>query len=149
MILVIAAVALVAFASLAMAGADCGKCPAKSACKAAADCPGYDKASVTTFEAKVVSIDKETCKTCNMTHVDLTVETEAGKVKVRLGPAWFMEKQDEILEQGDVVEILASKVKEGDSDMFVAGKVKKGDEVLMLRDEAGLPVWQGWRRGQV
>jgi hypothetical protein len=30
---------------------------------------------------------------------------------------------------------------------LIAAKVKKGDERLRLRDESGVPVWTGWRRG--
>jgi hypothetical protein len=29
---------------------------------------------------------------------------------------------------------------------MIAADVKKGDEVLMLRDQKGVPVWAGWKR---
>jgi hypothetical protein len=145
--LTLAAVAVVAFAGAAMT--DCGHCGKDHAtCLGKGDCMGYDKAAMTTFKATVVSIDKETCKGCGMTHVDLVVKMKDDKVKVRLGPAWYMDKQEELLEKDDVIEIFASKVKEGDHDFFVAGKIVKGDDVLMLRDEDGLPMWRGWRRGK-
>ncbi len=149
--LVLVAVATVAFAGVATA--DCGYCGAGKhhggKCQATSDCPGYDKATVTTFKATVVSMDKETCKGCGMTHVDLVVKTKDDQIKVRLGPAWYIDKQEELLKTDDVIEIIASKVKEGDSELFVAGKIIKGDDVLMLRDENGLPMWRGWRRGKV
>jgi hypothetical protein len=103
---------------------------------------------VKTFKATVVSVDRETCKGCKKTHVDLVVKTKDDKLTVRLGPAWYIDNQGDALKKDDVVEIFASKVKEGDHDMFVAGKITKGDDVLMLRDEDGLPMWQGWRRGK-
>ena len=148
--LVLVAVAAVAFASVA--AANCGACGAgkgHSACKAKADCPGYDTKAMTSFEAKVVSIDKEKCEGCKMTYVELVVKTDDEKVTVRLGPAWYFDNQDDVLKKDDVVKIYASKVKHGDDDMLVAGKIVKGDDVLMLRDEEGLPVWMGWRRGKV
>jgi hypothetical protein len=150
------ALALVAVVAVAFAGApmaDCGHCGSAKAhhgkCLSKGDCPGYDKAATTTFEAQVVSIDKETCKGCNMTYVDLVVTMKDDKVTVRLGPAWYIDQQDDLLKKDDVIEIFASKVKEGDSDFFVAGKIVKGDDVLMLRDKDGLPMWRGWRRGKV
>ena len=149
------ALALVAVAAMVFAGAsaaNCGKCgkhgKGHSGCAVQSDCPGYDKATMTTFKAKVVAIENEKCEGCNMTHADLVVDMDGEKVSVRLGPSWYIDKQDELLEKGDVVEIFASKVKHGDDDVLVAGKITKGDDVLMLRDENGRPAWQGWRRGK-
>lgn len=147
---VLAIVAAMAFAGVAMA--DCGNDESgkgHGACLGKGDCMMYDKAAATTFKATVVGIEKETCKGCNMTHVDLVVKTEDDNVKVRLGPAWYMDNQDELLKKDDVIEILASKAVEGDQDLFVAGKIVKGDDVLILRDKDGLPMWRGWRRGKV
>jgi len=138
----------IAFAGVAVA--DCGHCSAAkghAVCKG--ECTAYDKSAVTTFEGKVVSMDKETCKGCGMTHVDLVVKTKDAKMKVRLGPAWYIDKQEDLLKKDDVVEIIASKVKHGDDSIFIAGKIMKGDDVLMLRDKDGVPMWRGWRHGKV
>jgi len=147
-------VAVVAVAFVGIATADCGKCGADKGhhggkCMAKGDCPGYDTAAMKTFKATVVSMDKEKCEGCGMTHVDLVVKAKDDEIKVRLGPAWYIDKQDEILKADDVIEITASKVKHGDDDMLVAGKIIKGDDVLILRDKKGLPMWRGWRRGEV
>lgn len=147
---VLALVAVVAFAGVSVA--DCGQHGSgkgHGACLGKGDCAMYDQAATTTFKATVVGIEKETCKGCNMTHVDLVVKMKDDNVKVRLGPAWYIDKQDELLKKDDVVEILASKTEEGDQDLFVAGKIVKGDDVLILRDRDGLPMWRGWRRGKV
>jgi len=155
----LALAALAAFVFAGAAGADCGKCghgkeigqghgKGHGACMAkASDCPGYDKSAMTTFKGTVVSINKEDCEGCGMTHVDLVIKIEDGERTVRLGPAWYLDKQDELLKADDAVEIVASKVKHGDEDMFVAGTVKKGEDVLILRNEDGIPMWRGWRRG--
>jgi hypothetical protein len=145
--LVLVAVAAVAFAGVA--AANCGSCGADKAhagCSAKGDCPGWDTKAMTSFEAKVVSIDKAECEGCKTMHVDLVVVMKDEKVTVRLGPAWYLDKQDDVLKKDDVVTVYASKVKHGDDDLFVAGKIVKGDDVLMLRDKEGQPVWQGWRR---
>jgi len=34
----------------------------------------------------------------------------------------------------------------GGKPAIIAAEVKKGDEVLKLRDDAGFPMWIGWRR---
>jgi hypothetical protein len=46
-----------------------------------------------------------------------------------------------------MVEIKGSQVTVSGKPAIIAGEVKKGDETLKLRDESGVPVWSGWRRG--
>lgn len=151
----ILAVGLAAVAAFVMAGtavADCGHAHAgkgHGACMGKGDCPVYDSAATMTLEGTVVAIEKEQCKGCNMTHVDLVVKMKDDEVTVRLGPAWYLDNQGEMLKKDDVVKVVASKIKYEDTDMYVAGKVSKGDDTLMLRDKDGLPMWQGWRRGKV
>ena len=147
-------VALAAVVFFGTAAADCGSCghgkhhgKGEGCAAKGSDCPGYDKSAMTTFKAQVVSLDKEECKGCKMMHVDLVVQTKDEKLTVRLGPAWYIDKQG-LLEKNDVVEIYASKTKKGDTDFLVAGKIIKGEDVLVLRDKDGLPMWRGWRRGK-
>lgn len=140
---VLVAVAAVAYAGFALAG---GK--GHQACMGKGDCPGYDLTSTTTFEGKIVGIEKETCKGCGMVHVDLVVKTKDDEKKVRLGPAWYIDNQEETLKKDDTIEVSASKVTFEDAPLFVAAKITKGDDVLILRDKNGLPMWQGWRRGK-
>jgi hypothetical protein len=47
----------------------------------------------------------------------------------------------------DTVEVKGSRVTVQGQPALIAAEVKKGDEVLKLRDEAGIPMWAGWRRG--
>lgn len=145
----LAGVAVVTLALVGVATADCGHChfgKGHGACVGKGDCPGYNTKAATTFQAKVVSINREKCEGCGMTYVDLVVKTEADEATVRLGPAWYIDNQEDLLKTDDVVDIYASRAAE-DGDFFVAGKITKGDDVLILRDKDGRPMWQGWRRG--
>jgi hypothetical protein len=49
---------------------------------------------------------------------------------------------DRILEQHS---LRVAGVTLGGNPAIIATEVKKGDEVLKLRDDAGFPVWSGWR----
>jgi len=140
-ILVVAAIALaVAGANLAMAG---GKhCMGKAACAT------YDAKTTGTFEGKVVSVESEKCEGCGEVGVHVMVQMKDGEVSVHLGPAWFIDNQDEKIAKDDVIEVFGSKVTENDSHFVIAAKVKKGDDTLVLRDDKGLPVWRGWRRAE-
>jgi hypothetical protein len=77
----------------------------------------------------------------------LTVKTDKEEVPVHLGPLWYLENQDVKIAPKDKVEIKGSRVTVQEKPAIIAAEVKKGDQTLKLRDEAGVPVWSGWRRG--
>jgi hypothetical protein len=77
----------------------------------------------------------------------LAVKTDAETISVHLGPTWYLENQDVKTQPGDVVEVKGSRVTMAGKPALIAAEVKKGDETLRLRDETGVPMWTGWRRG--
>ena len=78
--------------------------------------------------------------------VHLTLMTEKGPLSVHLGPEWYVERLDEMLAKGDLVEVKGSRVTFAGNPANIAAEVRKGNAVLKLRDESGIPVWAGWRR---
>lgn len=75
------------------------------------------------------------------------MKTDAETISVHLGPVWYIENQDVKIEIKDKVEIKGSRITFEGKPAIIGKEVVKGDEVLMLRNENGLPVWSGWRRG--
>ena len=51
------------------------------------------------------------------------------------------------IKENDQVEVTGSRIYFDGENLFTASEVKKGDEVIILRDEDGLPKWSGWKRG--
>jgi DNA/RNA endonuclease YhcR with UshA esterase domain len=108
----------------------------------------YDPAKAETVSGEVVSVEQVTPVRRMGMGIAVTLKTAEGNLSVHLGPQWFIERQDIKIVPGDTVEIKGVKAVRGDQNIFIAGEVKKGNEVLKLRDEGGIPVWAGWRRGQ-
>jgi hypothetical protein len=107
----------------------------------------YDVKSVETVSGEVVKIDRITPMPGMSAGVHLVVKTDKGDVSVHLGPQWYLENQDVKIEPKDKVEIKGSRVTIQGQPAVIAAEVKKGDQILKLRDEAGMPMWAGWRRG--
>ncbi|MHC4270306.1 MAG: hypothetical protein ACYSWS_07570 [Planctomycetota bacterium] len=78
--------------------------------------------------------------------VHVVLKTDGTTLPVHLGPGWYIENQDIIIEQNDKVEVTGSRITFDGKPAIIAAKVKKGDEVLILRDDNGIPAWSGWRR---
>jgi hypothetical protein len=107
----------------------------------------YDTKTVETVSGEVMKVDRITPMRGMSSGVHLLVKTDKGEVSVHLGPQWYLENQDIRIEPKDTVEIKGSRVTIQGQPALIAAEVKKGDQVLKLRDEAGIPMWAGWRRG--
>jgi hypothetical protein len=107
----------------------------------------YDVKTVETVIGEVVKVDRITPMRGMAYGVHLVVKTDKGDVSVQLGPQWYLENQDVKIEPKDKVEIKGSRVTVQGQPAIIAAEVRKGGDVLILRDEAGVPMWAGWRRG--
>ncbi len=108
----------------------------------------YDPKAVETISGEVVKVDRIAPMRGMSTGVHLVLKTDKEQeVSVHLGPLWYLENQDVKIEPKDRVEITGSRVTMQGKPAIIAAQVKKGDQTLKLRDEAGVPVWSGWRRG--
>lgn len=109
----------------------------------------YNSQTVETITGKVLTVDTFT-PTSGMSHgVHLQVKTQNGTIPIHLGPAWYVDNQDIIIEPKDTVEIEGSKINFAGEAVIIAAQIKKGDMTLLLRDEDGFPLWNGWRRNQL
>jgi hypothetical protein len=106
----------------------------------------YDPKTVGTIKGEVVSVDKMTPIKGMSYGVHLGVKTEKETISVHLGPGWFIESQDIKIEPRDKIEVRGSRITYQGKPAIIAAEVKKGEEILKLRDDAGIPVWAGWKR---
>lgn len=105
----------------------------------------YDPKSVETLTGQVMSVNKITPIRGMSYGVELVVKTDKETVPVHLGPGWFVENQDMKIVANDKVEVEGARVTFDGKPAVIARSVKKDDGVLVLRDDAGVPMWAGWR----
>lgn len=154
---VVAAVVVMSFASVVFAQPwqgwkDCG-----GWCRENGGGPGgrgggqgrmYDPAKAETMQGTVTAVEKIGGGGRMGPGIGLKLKTASGELVVHLGPQWYIEQQGEVpIKAGDTVEVKGVKASRGGQEFFLAGEVKKGGDVLRLRDESGVPLWAGWRRG--
>jgi hypothetical protein len=147
MVLVLGA-STVAFAQPWQGWKDCG-----GWCRENGGGPGgpgrmYDPAKAETVKGEVVAVEKVGGGRKMGPGIGLKLKTASGELVVHLGPQWYIEQQGEIpIKAGDTVEVKGVKASRGGQDFFLAAEVRKGGDVLKLRDDSGVPLWAGWRRG--
>jgi hypothetical protein len=111
-------------------------CPVKATCKA------FDASG------KVAQVVTETLADGMHPGMAVLVDTKAqGRVHVSLGPVWYLERQEFVLQPGDAIRVKGMCAKEKDGKLrVVAYELIKGDYVLHLRDSQGRPNWEAWRK---
>lgn len=106
----------------------------------------YDPKTAETISGEVMDIEFLTPARGMRRGVHLLLKTDKEMISVHLGPAWYIENQDMKIEPKDRVEVRGSRITFHDKPAIIAAEVRKGHETLTLRDDAGVPVWSGWRR---
>ncbi len=107
----------------------------------------YDPATVETISGEVVDVGQVIPRKGMSRGFHLGLRGVDGKmISVHLGPAWFIENQEIIIEPGDMVDVRGSRIIFDGQPAIIAQEVGMGEDVLKLRDENGYPVWRGWRR---
>lgn len=74
-------------------------------------------------------------------HVILTTETEP--IEVHVGPLWYLERVGFAIELGEELEVRGSRVTVQGLPAIIASRIAIGDRSLVLRNEAGVPLWAG------
>jgi hypothetical protein len=106
----------------------------------------YDPKTVETVSGEVLRVERIAMMKGMAAGVHITLKTDKEAIAVHLGPVWYLENQDVKIQPKDKVEVTGSRITFAGKPALIAAEVKKGDETLRLRDEAGFPVWSGWRR---
>jgi len=108
----------------------------------------YNIATLDTMSGEVVKKERFFVGNGLSPGIHIVVKNESETISVHLGPTWFVESQDEVIEVGDMVEVFGSRIIYRGDPAIIAAQVTRGDLVLQLRDEQGYPAWSGWRRGR-
>lgn len=74
----------------------------------------------------------------------VTVTTDTETVSVHVGPAWYVDQQGFMIEPGDIIGVIGSRITYNEAPAIMAMEVHKGEEVIILRDRSGVPPWSAF-----
>lgn len=104
----------------------------------------YNPSTVETIQGQVIQVDTVTPRWGMSTGVHLQLRADEGNVEIRLGPTWYFEEQNFIVQKGDKITLTGSRVEVDNQPAVIAAAVTKADVTLKLRDQEGIPVWSNW-----
>ncbi len=105
----------------------------------------YNPQTVITIQGTVENLES---KGRRRQQESLIIKTDMGNITVHLGPAWYLNQQQIVLNPGDAVEVTGSKMEMARGTMLVAKEVKVGGKTFQFRDDQGVPLWRGQGRPQ-
>jgi hypothetical protein len=106
----------------------------------------WDAKTVETVKGEVVSVDKFTPgRGENSYGLHLTIKTDTGTLPVILGPGWYIEQKQFVINPGDKAEISGSRMEIKGQSKIIAAEVSIDGKILRLRHDNGTPVWAGPR----
>jgi hypothetical protein len=103
----------------------------------------YDPNTIETIRGRVVGTNTFRPGRGMSQGMQLLVKTENQTISVHLGPAWYLDRQDFPIKNGDEVEVTGSRINFSGSPAIIAAEVRDGGKVLKLRDNNGIPLWRG------
>jgi hypothetical protein len=107
--------------------------------------PRYDKASETRLGGTVAEV--QTVGSAGGAGIHLVLTTPDGSIEVHVGPADWLASKHYTFAKGDRLEILGARVSEDSKTFLIARQITRGSETLILRDDAGVPLWAGRHSG--
>ena len=69
------------------------------------------------------------------------VKIDTGDVLVNLGPVWFADENNMVLNEGDAVQITGSLVRTNGRYILIASQLRMHEQTLLLRNQSGSPQW--------
>jgi hypothetical protein len=105
----------------------------------------YKAGTVVELSGEVVKVIEAKCEQADQVGIHVMLKTDKETIVVDLGPAWFINNQEEKLEKKDQIVVKGARTVHEGEPTIIARTIRKGDAVLTLRDEDGFPVWRGWR----
>jgi hypothetical protein len=107
----------------------------------------YDPRTVENQQGEITKIERIPSRGRMFRGVHALLKTDQGEtLPVHLGPEWFIDEQEIVLEAGDKVQVRGSRVSFAGKPALIAAELTKDGRTLRLRDENGVPRWSGWRR---
>lgn len=111
--------------------------------------PRYDTSTEVTLRGTVQQVKQVTggMGMRNATGTHVVLETDQETIEIHLGPSAFIADQKLVLQNGDAVEVIGSRVSIAGAAAILAREIRKGEQAVTLRDAQGFPSWSRGPRG--
>jgi hypothetical protein len=101
--------------------------------------PKYDMSS----EVKIKGVIEDVRTAADST-VHITLKSDKGSLDVAVAPEKFLKEMEITFTKGETIGVLGSQVSVDGNTLLLAREVTRNGDAMLMRDEKGKPVWDGW-----
>jgi hypothetical protein len=103
----------------------------------------YQKATFTTIEGSIESVDTIYNRVTSEKGLHLTLKTSKGKYIVHVCPQWYADQQQLSFNTGEIITVSGSRFKKDNNENIYAAVIKRSNgKILMLRNpDTGKHLW--------
>jgi hypothetical protein len=98
--------------------------------------------SVVQLSGEVIDVYQISSQRGLRSGVHVLLQTNGDIVEVRLGPSRYLEDHQFSLEPDDWIVVEGTRTDQARDKALMAYQVTRGEQVLVLRDENGMPLWR-------
>jgi hypothetical protein len=104
--------------------------------------PKYDPAAEATFKGTVEEVRDRQCPVSGGMGSHLILRLSPSKtIEVHLASTKFVKTYDLVINKGDMVTVVGTKVEFEGVETIFAREVARGSETFVFRDKDGMPIW--------
>jgi DNA/RNA endonuclease YhcR with UshA esterase domain len=104
--------------------------------------PKYDTATEVTLKGTIVSTSERNCPVSGAMGFHFVLKSKDEKtIEVHVATSKLMKSYELVLNKGDEVEVVGSKVKFEDVDTIFARQITRGEDMFVFRFKDGKPLW--------
>lgn len=71
----------------------------------------------------------------------LKTQANNGKMAVNLGPIWYLEENNFMINEGDTIQVAGARARSNGRFLVLATELTKNGQTLNIRDKEGTPLW--------
>ena len=101
-----------------------------------------DREGDTIWSGDIRELRDAKCQSCDCAMVYAVLNTDDGRVEVKLAPKSYFAGNGMTLAVGNKVEVAGFKDKENGKEVIVALRIRRGGETLLMRSRIGQTMWE-------
>jgi hypothetical protein len=101
----------------------------------------YDKSKEVTITGVVERVERH--RSGSHAGLHLLLRTEEKTIEVHVGPVTYLQERRIQFQVGEEITVVGARTRFGDETVIVPREIKTPAEIVVLRDENGVPMWSG------
>ena len=107
----------------------------------------YDTTTVETITGKITKVEKAQTGYSRFAGTLLTIKDKKQELKIYIAPDWYLVQEKLEFKKGESLTVTGSRIVFQNEPLVIIKEATYNKKKIVIRNENGVPVWAGQRRG--